>query len=128
MAVTVVPLGLSTQDNVAEKQVRDTDVDATAEQNMADGPAGLRLAAFDNSGNAAITYFKFYNSAAPTVGTTEPEMVIPVAASARRVMVVDSSVEFSVALSLAGVTTAGKAGTTSPTSNALAVLRVKEGA
>ena len=75
----------------------------------------------DNSANAAVTYWKAYNTSAPTVGTTEPEIVVPLPASGRRVMLADPPFQFTVAFTTAAVTAAGKGGTTSPTSNALGV-------
>lgn len=75
----------------------------------------------DNSANAAVTYYKFWNTASGsvTVGTTAPDMIIPVAASSVVNYGVQPSIaEFSTALTIAAVTTAGTAGTTSPTSAA----------
>ena len=73
----------------------------------------------DNTANGAASYLKLWNTAAAsvTVGTTAPDMVIMVPASVSRTLVVPSGLTFGTALSYAAVTTAGTAGTTSPTSD-----------
>ena len=76
----------------------------------------------DNSLNVAASYFKAFNlaSASVTLGTTAPDMVILVPASS--IITVPfftgaaPGLTFSTALSIACVTAAGTAGTTSPSS------------
>lgn len=72
----------------------------------------------DNTANAAVTYLKLWNTAAGSVvvGTTAPDMVLPLLASTKHVFVFPGGTAFfSSALSCASVTTAGTAGTTPPT-------------
>jgi len=75
----------------------------------------------DNAANGATTFYKFWNvaSGSVTVGTTAPDMCILVPASTRIVIPIPAGLTFGTALSVAAVTTAGTAGTTSPTSDAI---------
>ena len=113
MAITITPLTLAS----AQKIISDSDVDATAERNMNNGAAVVYGMVLDNSANAAATYYKFYAADNPTVGTTTPDFIFMVGAVSRTV-VSKRGLDFGTALSLAGVTAGGTAGTTSPTSNA----------
>jgi|SRR6267378_2519133 len=76
----------------------------------------------DNTLNAAISYFKMYNNAAPTIGTTAPDEIIMVAASSKITIPLQTGNPpvpgkvFATALSYACVTAGGTAGTTAPTS------------
>ena len=71
----------------------------------------------DNTANAASTFVKLYNNAAPTVGTTAPDMIILVPASVSRTLVIPSGITFATALSIAALTAGGTAGSTGPTSD-----------
>ena len=71
----------------------------------------------DNTANAAATYVKLWNSTgAITVGTTAPDMVLYVPASTRIAFVIPTGVTWGTGTQVAAVTTAGTAGSTSPTS------------
>jgi hypothetical protein len=70
----------------------------------------------DNSANAAASYFKIYNTGAPTVGSTVPDWVVMVPASTSRTLVVPSGLVFGTALSYACTTAGGTSGSTSPSS------------
>lgn len=102
---------------------RETDYNSTA-NNAAFGSAAtvLKLMSIDNTANAAQqVYAKFVNAASYTVGTTVPEMIIPVpGGSTVRVAIVGGTnlgYSFGTALSTACVTNAGTAGTTNPTND-----------
>ena len=101
---------------LAGRIITQTSAIATADTNVT-GAAGsvLHLVDVDNTGNVAATYLKLFNAAAPTVGTTAPDMIFMVPASVRRVFPIMEGVTFSVAISLCAVTAGGTAGTTSPT-------------
>lgn len=73
----------------------------------------------DNSANAAVSYVKLWDvaSGSVTVGTTAPDWIIKVAASAKRTIVFPEGLAFGTALTAACVTTAGTAGTTNPSSS-----------
>ena len=112
MAITIQPLALGN----AFKIISDADVDATAENNVNDGAATIYNIDIDNVA-AAVTYVKLYNVATTPIGTTAPDIIIPVAASIRRSVVITGGVAFATGLSFGAVTTAGTAGTTSPASS-----------
>lgn len=73
----------------------------------------------DNTGNGAASFLKIYNvaSGSVTVGTTAPDMIIYAPASTKVTMVFPSGVTLGTAMTVACVTAAGTAGTTSPTSD-----------
>lgn len=122
MAITITPLGL----DGALKMIADTDIDGTAENNVNAGAATLLMADLDNAANGAVSYFKGYNNAAPTVGTTAPELILMLPASGRRSFYFYGGLTiFATALSFCAVTTAGTAGTTNPTSNVDGVLVIE---
>jgi hypothetical protein len=103
------PLGNAICQDTALGSVSDNDIRA--------GATTVYYLDLDNSLNAATTYFKAWNAAAPTVGTTAPDMVIPVPASTRLPIPIPGGLLFSANLSMAAVTTGGTAGTTAPSSN-----------
>lgn len=112
-AVTTTTFGTP----LAAKLVVDSDCDSTAENDVFVGAVTIRLVDVDNSNNAAVTYVKLWNALSPTVGTTAPDMILMCPASVRRVFAFPDGISFGTGLSFAGLTTAGTAGTTSPTSN-----------
>jgi len=93
-----------------------TDCDATASAVKASSCV-LYEVQIDNSLNAAATYVKMWNNAAPTVGTTVPDAIFLAPAGATVVGCFPSGMTFGTALAVAGLTTGGTAGTTNPTSN-----------
>jgi len=54
----------------------------------------------DNSANGAITYFRAYNNATPTYGTTDPDLMIMVAASTRQVWNIAQGLTMSAGMSV----------------------------
>lgn len=118
MAITIQPLELDS----VHKIIRDADVDATAENDVNGGAATLIGVDLDNEDNAAVTYLHFFNTAAPTVGTTTPDMVLMIAASVRRSYFIQTGVVFDTSLSFCAKTVGGTAGTTGPTSDVIASL------
>lgn len=71
----------------------------------------------DNSLNSSETFLKIYDSSAPTVGTTDPDIVIQVPASSKlSVSFLDSKPSFTN-LAWAALTTPGTGGTTGPTNS-----------
>lgn len=120
MAVTITPLGLSGSLRI----ITDSDCDATVEKNVNDGAAVIYSIDVDNTLNAAVSYIKFYDTANPTVGTTDPDMVLMLPASVRRQFVFKTGNNFSTSLSYAGVTAGGTGGTTNPTSDVAVAIVV----
>ena len=116
MGVTSTPL----QTNLSASIISDADSNATSEDNVRNGATTVYMVDVDNSANAAITYVKLYDSTGPTVGTTAPDIILKVTASARKVFVLDpGGIAFTTGLSFASLTAGGTAGTTGPTSDVI---------
>lgn len=121
MAESISPLSLSSSLLV----FRETDLDATANNDIFDTAAADRiyLLHLDNTANAAqAEYAKLYNSAAPTVGTTAPDMIIPLAAGATVDVAIVGGYNFATNCSIACVTAAGTAGAVSPTADVVCAV------
>ena len=119
MATTKQDMDLTTGLSV----VRDTDANEVSEANLNTGAAVLYLVSIDNSANAsAKSYFKLWNATAPTVGTTAPDMIIPVPGGATVTLAIPEGVSFGTGLSCACVTAGGTGGITGPTSDVSIVL------
>ena len=73
----------------------------------------------DNTANSANSFAKFYNLAAgsTTVGSDAPDIVLKAPATKKVTYHFDQGVTLGTAVTLACVTTAGTAGSTSPTSS-----------
>lgn len=105
------------------KVVRDTDADATSESDLNPGAATLYLVSVDNSANASQKVFlKLYNATAPTIGTTAPDVIIPVPGGSTVTMAVLEGLSFATGISAACVTAGGTGGITNPTSDVITVL------
>jgi len=122
MATTQIGLGNS----IGTKWIEDLDADATSEADTNSGAATIHEVYVDNTGNTAASFLKLYNAAAPTIGTTAPDIIIRSRASikTRVYMTPGLGHAFATGLSMACVTAAGTAGTTSPTSDVVARVRV----
>ncbi len=108
------------------KLVRDADCDGTAENDVDAGSCTLWLVLIDNTGNDSDrVYLKLWDHAAPTVGTTAPNLTLPASAGQTVTMaILPAGLAFATGLSLACVTNGGgTAGTGDPT-NAVAVALV----
>lgn len=116
MAVTISPItpfsGL--------RRYRDTDADGTPENNISGAASTVYQIVVDNTANAAQAVFlKLYNNAAPTVGTTAPDVILRVAGGVSRSIFILQGLAFATALSFACVTAGGTGGTTNPTSDVI---------
>lgn len=111
-------LSVSTQVSpVGSKLIVETAAGATANNNVTGAAGTLYMADVDNTANVATpAYLKVYNAAAPTVGSTAPDLILAVPAATRRTFVIPEGWAFSF-LSFACVTTPGTAGSTSPAAN-----------
>ena len=97
---------------------QDLDSDATPENNLNGGALTVYQVVIDNQLNPSLKVFtKFYNNAAPTIGTTAPDMIIKTPGGVSRTWFFLEGIPFATALSLATVTTGGTGGVTSPTSD-----------
>ena len=112
--------------------IKDTDADNTVEKDVLAGPGRLCHVQVTNP-NAAVAYLKLYNNKNPTVGSDAPVEIYECAGSGTEGGVTDLPINppegllFSEGISYACVTTAGTAGTTSPTSDVAVVLTVQPG-
>lgn len=98
--------------------VKDTDADATAENDVNTGAATVYIIKVDNVNNGSQAVFlKLYNNVAPTVGTTAPDMVWRVPGGAAPTIMIAEGINFATGLSFACVTAGGTGGTTSPTND-----------
>jgi hypothetical protein len=79
----------------------------------------------DNTLNAAVSYVKLWDlaSGSVTVGTTAPDFIFYIPASTKLTIILPETIALANGLTESTVTTAGTAGTTSPSSNvALTIL------
>ncbi|MFA4971251.1 MAG: hypothetical protein WC683_01475 [bacterium] len=108
-------LSVSTQVSpVGSKLIVETGAGVTPDTDVTGGAGTLYMIDVDNTGNPADqACLKVYDSAAPTVGTTAPELVVRVPANQRRSVVVPEGWGFAH-LSFACVTSPGTAGVVAP--------------
>ena len=112
MAVTVTnhatPLG--------NKMVHDTSANGTAATNTTGAAGVLFFLQVDNTANSQVSYFKLYNNASVTVGTTVPDFVFMLPASTSRAFSFPLGIAFSAAFSHCCTTAGGTAGAVDPPS------------
>jgi len=103
------------------KLIEDASADEVAENDVLLAPCVCNEIEIDNSENVASSFVKLYNHRAPVVGTTAPDQVIEVAAGERDTVAL--TLDCTIALSFACVTTTGTAGTTPPTEDVPVTLK-----
>lgn len=114
MAVTIYPISVLS----GLKAFLDTVSNATPENNINTGALTVYQVIIDNTLNPSQkVYSKFWNNAAPTVGTTVPDMIIKTPGGVSRTWFFLEGIPFATALSFATVTAGGTGGTTNPASN-----------
>ena len=93
---------------------------ATADTNLLTGTTGsVYTVGINNTANGAQEeHMKFYDSKGPTVGTTDPVMIIRAYRGLTLIMTSKQGVAFGTSLSVAMVQEAGTAGTTAPSNSA----------
>ena len=99
---------------ITSKLVVETAAGATPDNNVLGAAGSIYQIDVDNAANAAASYLKLYDAAAPTVGTTAPDAVLRVPAGQRRQWVIPEGWAFTI-LSFACVTAGGTTGVTAPT-------------
>jgi hypothetical protein len=117
-------LSISTQVSpIGAKLIVDTVANATA-KNAVTGTSGtVYMIDIDNTANtSASSYFKIYDAASPTIGTTVPDHVFKIPSSQRRCIAIPEGLDFTN-LSYACTTAGGTTGTTAPT-NAVVVRMI----
>ena len=83
MAVSVTSSGVSSP--FAVRAIDITDLENTGLNDFVSSSTTVYSLDLDNSANGAVTYFKLYDNASPTYGTTQPSLMIQVPASTRAV-------------------------------------------
>ena len=97
----------------------DTDCGGTAVGDIGPGAVTVYSIHFNNAANGAKAWLKAYDSLSPTVGTTHPELIIKANDNQVLDVVFPGGLYFATGFSFACVTSAGTAGTTSPTSDVI---------
>lgn len=119
MAATKVTLGTYFGNIV----ISDDDVDENAVDNVTGAASTVHLIQIDNTANTGTrVFFKMYDVADATVGTTAPDYVLPVPGGVKRSFVSADGFNFGTAVSYGCVTGASKADTTAPSSAVKIVL------
>lgn len=102
----------------------ETDLDETLEVVEEDATELLLFEVTSNSNT--LIHAKFYNAdPEPVLGTTEPEMIIPIHANTTPTLHFVEGLPFDKGLTAACVTSAGAGGTTGPTNPVSAVINYK---
>ena len=116
MAIVVT----STNEQFAGSEAVETDLQA-ADQTVRNGATFLFQVKIDNTANSAKSYVKLYDTVtgSVTVGSTEPEFILPCAASSTAEYSFFPGVVFGTELCAACVTTAGTSGNTNPSNSVI---------
>lgn len=103
--------------------VSDSDADENGQDNVTGAASTVHSIQIDNTANSGTrVFFKLYDAADPTIGTTAPDYVLPVQGGAKRTFISSDGFVFSTAVSYACVTGAAKSDTTGPSSAVKIVL------
>lgn len=100
----------------------DTNLGATADQNIRSGATTLYQVKIDNSANASIVYLQCYDNTSPTVGSTIPNMILPCPASTSKTYVIDLSAGYPFVTALSLACTTAPTGNTAPASAVIVSL------
>ena len=88
----------------------------TANANFTGSTGTLFMIQIDNTANSSASFVKLVDATSATVGTTAPTMILAVPASVQRSFLMPKGIVFSAGFTLFCTTSAGTAGTTSPSS------------
>ena len=108
---------------ISSQMVKQTVLAATADNNVTGSNATIHVLDCQNKATAK-GFVKIYDAGSPTVGTTAPEIVFPIAASSRQVCVVAEGVTTTTGISWAFVDSGGTAGTTAVTGGGDPTLQI----
>jgi len=115
MAIAVKSSGVTSP--FSARGIEVTDLENTGLNDFLSTSTTVYTFDLDNAANGAVTYFKLYDSASPTYGTTEPSLMIKVAASTRAVWSIAQGLKLTTGLSVMASTAAGPTSGSSPGSN-----------
>ena len=88
----------------------------TANANFTGSTGTLFMIQIDNTANSSASFVKLVDATSATVGTTAPSLCFMVPASQQRSFLMPKGIAFSAGFTLFCTTSAGTAGTTSPSS------------
>ena len=109
-------------DPLGTRVLRDTAVTNSAVNGLTNASSTIYAIEFDNSMNSAVTYFKMYEHASPTIGTTDPSFILKAAASTKEYFSMPTGMDHNTALTYMATTTqANNVGSPSAPSNACTV-------
>jgi len=99
---------------LSTRLVEVTDLEGTGLSDVTSGAATVYSIDISNS-LSAVTYFRMYDSGSPAYGTTDPDVLIPVASggggTTRDVWIVPQGLSFGTGVSLHAHSTSGPGGT-----------------
>ena len=112
---------------VTSQMIKNTAISTTADNHITGSNATIHMLDITNNHGSAKGYFKIFDSTSPSVGTTVPEIVIPVAGAQRQVVTIAEGITSTNGISWAFTNAGGTAGTGAITGGALVVAVVKAG-
>jgi hypothetical protein len=115
MALAVKSSGVSSPFSVRGIDI--TDLENTGLNDFLSSSTTVYTLDLDNTATGAVTYFKLYDNASPTYGTTDPVLMIAVKASARQVWTVAQGLSLTNGLSMMACDADGADSGGSPASN-----------
>ena len=89
------------------RMVEVTDLEAVGLSDVTGGAATIYSLDLDNSANSAYTYFRMFDSGAPTMGTTNSDIMIPVQNAVRSVWIVAQGLSVGTGMTLMASTDDG---------------------
>jgi hypothetical protein len=95
---------------LSTRLVEVTDLEGTGLSDITSGAATVYSVDINNT-LGAITYFRMHDSGAPTFGSTDADVLIPVAASTRSSWIIAQGLSFGTGISLQASAAAGPGGT-----------------
>ena len=112
---------------MSSQMIKQTALSPTADNNVTGSNATIHMLDVTNNHGSAMGWLKIFDSASPTVGTTQPDIVIPIAGAQRQVVTIAEGVTTTTGISWAFVNAAGTGGTGAITGGALVIAVVKAG-
>lgn len=98
---------------ITSRLIVETAAGSAANINVLGVSASIYMVEVDNTANSAASYLKIYNNAAPSVGSTAPDVILMASASSVLRVVYPGGLVMPI-LSFACVTTPGNGGAASP--------------
>ncbi|HAW77312.1 MAG TPA: hypothetical protein DCW74_16445 [Alteromonas australica] len=98
------------------KVIKDSALSNTVVPNILAATGTIKILRIVNGDSSNINFFKAFDNTKPTSGTTEPDIIIPVATSATQFVYAVNGFTFSNGASIIGSRTAGVANTAAATS------------